>query len=350
MRRTCILTLACGGAVVAPSSALGHSNEPRTAVIFDDVNTCALTVDRAADPTVMMTYSIAMEDLPNPDHDLPDAKTHQFIAVCRSWSTREPPPRYLAVDDLQRSIDIGYEEPSALDDPEMTFETSIVWENCWRRITADDARLPLTPDAALDGVVWDTTDVEATAWFPVGHTFDPPWNVWKRAPYAIRVEDDLAAPVDAPVVVVPDLPKVVEHSETIVLSPCIAARGPVGVELRYATTADPSGWKVLANEMVEADDPAPSFEFSAPEETWGKSLLISVAIVDGEQRDAVGYPRNEIIVLAAPPETPENPFPEPPEEGDGGGCTVTPNAPAPLSFLWILSPLACLRRRRNEMK
>ena len=191
------MTLACGGVVVAPSSAMGHSNEPRTAVIFDDVNTCALTVDRAADPTVMMTYSIAMEDLPNPDHDLPDAKTHQFIAVCRSWSTREPPPRYLAVDDLQRSIDIGYEEPSALDDPEMTFETSIVWENCWRRITADDARLPLTPDAALDGVVWDTTDVEAPAWFPVGPSFDPPGDRRERAPYAIRVEDDLAAPVDA---------------------------------------------------------------------------------------------------------------------------------------------------------
>ena len=116
MRRIAILSVACGSFLAAPSIAQGHSNEPRTAVIFDDVGACALTVARSEDPTLAMTYSIAMEDLPNPDHDLPDAKTHQFIAVCRSWSTREPPPRYLAVDDLQRSINIGYEEPAALEE------------------------------------------------------------------------------------------------------------------------------------------------------------------------------------------------------------------------------------------
>lgn len=350
MKHISIFAVACGACIAAPSIALGHSNEPRTAVIFDEVGTCALTVDRSTDPTVMMTYSIAMEDLPNPEHDLPDAKTHQFIAVCRSWSTREPPPRYLSVNDLQRSIDIGYEEVSRLEDPESTFETSIVWENCWLRITEDDARLPLTPDAALDGVIWDTTGVETTAWFPVGHTFDPPWNVWKRAPYAIRVEDDLAAPIDDPVVVVPDLPKVATHDETIVLSPCVAARGPVTLELRYATTTAPSGWKVLATKTTETDDPSVSFEFSAPEESWGQSLLISVAIVDADQREAVGYPRNEMIVLAAPPESPENPFPEPTDKGDSGGCNVISNLPSPLAFLWILSPLACLRPRRNEMR
>ena len=348
MRRIAILSVACGSFLAAPSIAQGHSNEPRTAVIFDDVGACALTVDRSEDPTLAMTYSIAMEDLPNPDHDLPDAKTHQFIAVCRSWSTREPPPRYLAVDDLQRSINIGYEEPAALEDPESTFETSIVWEGCWRRITADDARLPLTPEAALDGVVWDTTEVEPTAWFPVGHTFDPPWNVWKRAPYAVRVEDDLVTPTEPPVVVVPDLPKVVEHDESIVLSPCVAARGPVSVALRYATTAEPSGWKVLDTTSVDADDPSVTFEFSAPEESWGQALLISVAIVDGDEREAVGYPRNEMIVLAGPPDTPENPFPEPVAKGEASGCNLTSRAPSPLALVWILSPLACLRRRRNK--
>ncbi|MGB1699737.1 MAG: hypothetical protein ACPHRO_07280 [Nannocystaceae bacterium] len=105
MRCSFLLTVAGSALLLAPSLAWSHSNEPRTAVTFDDIGACQVTVDRSLDPTVTLGYAILKEDLPNPDHDLPDAKTHQFIAVCRAWSTREPPPRYLSVDDLQRSIE-----------------------------------------------------------------------------------------------------------------------------------------------------------------------------------------------------------------------------------------------------
>lgn len=338
--------LAAMPAVGLSGAAFAHSNEPRTAVKFDEVGSCHVTVDRAVEPSLNIGYTIPMEDLPNPEHDLPDAKTHQFIAVCRDWSTRTPPPDYLAVDDLQRSIDIGYEEPERINDPEATFETSVEWAGCWRRITTEADRLPLTPEAATGGVDWDTTGFDAGVWYPVGHTFDPPWNVWRRAPFAVRIEDDVNDAIDAPAVIIDTPPKVIEHDETVIISGCAAAVGPVSVSLRYASESDPSGWRTLDQYQSEDADPAISFELSAPEETWGKSLLVAMDLVDGEGRAVEAFSPTEIIVLAPTPETPENPFPEPPEDPPSTGCQVVSPRDATPALWSVLVMLPLLRPRR----
>lgn len=343
MRGLLLASMAC----LWPATSDGHGNEPRTAVKFDDVGSCYLTVDRATATVLHLDYSIPMEDLPNPEHDLPDAKTHQFIAVCRDWSTRNPPPDYLTVDDLQRSIDIGYEEPERIEDLEATFETSPTWAGCWRRITDESDRLPLTPEAAQPGVDWDTTEFEAGVWYPVGHTFDPPWNVWRKAPYAVRIEDDLADPVEAPALVVAAPPKVIEHDETVVISACAGARGPSQVTFKVRSAKSEGDWTVIGTLDSPEDDPLIAFDLVAPEDAWGQALMLAMDLVDGDGRAIEGFAPSETIVLSAPAPTPENPFPEPPaDDEDGGGCRVA-TAPDDLPLLTLL-PLLLLRRARRR--
>jgi hypothetical protein len=62
-------------------------------------------------------------------------------------------------------------------------------EGLWLRITADDARRPITRVAARMPVVWDLSDVAPGVYSVLGYVFSPPFNAWVRRAGVVKVKD-----------------------------------------------------------------------------------------------------------------------------------------------------------------
>lgn len=268
----------------APGQSRGGNTEhPRTPVLWPEAP-CIQTVDRSVDANFAFAYEIPKEDTALSVDEFADSRRHQFVGFCRQHPAGQPPPIYVSVADLQRSVDEGFEDPALLDEPEATLETSAAWAGCWTRITADDARRPITFEAAAEPVVWDTTEVPAGTWMIAGYTWEPPFNIWRRTPWVVRIVDDPNAPAQA-AVTLGETPEVLWSDESLEVPACVDAAPGSTLTFQWRTKDD-SEWTDA--QTTQLDGPAElSLPFTAPVETWGLTLLIRAVV---EQPDAIpGY-------------------------------------------------------------
>jgi len=216
------LTTACVVGLASSPARAGNTVHPRTPVQWPE-GACMRTIDRSVDPIFHVDYEIPFEDTNLTSDELPDSRRHQFLALCRQYDRQTGLPTYVSEDDLARTIAADLADPAIDDEPDATLERTEAWDGCWQRINADDARLPITFATANSGIDWDTTSVEPGVYQLVGHTFEPPVNLWRLAPYVVRVTDGQDDDI-GPAAVLPDVPQVVDHDAKVTLDPCVSRR------------------------------------------------------------------------------------------------------------------------------
>lgn len=296
-------------AVPAERARASNNVHPRTPVVWTEAP-CIQTVDRSVEALLDFDYTIPFEDTNTTFDEFEDSRTHQFIALCRQYPAGEPPPPYVSVDDLERSIDAGLELGWTLADAEATLETSEVWAGCWARITPDDQRRPITWEAAAEPVVWDTSELSPGTWVAAGYTWEPPLNLWRRAPWVVRVLDSADDPAQA-AASLGDTPDGVEFDEAIAPEVCVEAEPGATVTLQWRVH-DAELWSDASSAAVEVDTPVELPPFVAPEPAWGETIVLraQVAQPGGDPtRDYVADALASVVVFIPPDD----------ETGDSGG-------------------------------
>lgn len=310
-----LATLVCLGST---SAWAGNTEHPRTPVLWPD-SPCIHTVDRSADPLFEFGYAIPAEDTALSVDEFEDSRTHQFIGFCRQWPAGQPPPRYITIADLERSIDAGFEQVVQLDDPESTLETSVVWADCWTRITADDARRPITFAAAAEPVVWDTSGIPAGTWSIAGYTWEPQYNLWSRAPWVVRVIDGEppAEPVQAAASMA-DTSDAVYFDDSLDIELCVDALAGSTVTLEWVSSkAEPWVWSALASaELPASGAQSLTLPFAPPEPSWGATVLLRAGV---EQPAGASYAAHALApVIVYKPSDGDTGDDETGETGDPG--------------------------------
>jgi len=308
-----VAALALGFVAVALSASAGNTLHPRTPVLWPDAP-CIQTVDRSVDPLLVFEYAIPAPDTFLSFDEFEDSRTHQFIGFCRQWPAGRPPPRYVSVDDLERALEAGFETTLELDDPEATLETSLVWAGCWTRITADDARRPITDEAAAEPVIWDTSGEPAGTWMIAGYTWEPPLNLWSRSPWVVRVLDDDQQPTQAAVTLA-DTDDALYADQSLDIELCVDAGLGSTVALEWvASKAEPFEWAPLATAAVTgAGTQALSLTFVPPEPSRGKAVLLRASVEQPLGPAYVAHALASVIVFQGPAPEPSD------DDGDGDG-------------------------------
>ena len=333
-----MVTLACPSLARAANEA-----HVRTPVLWP--SECGVIVDRSVDPIVHLDYSIPVEDTQLTPEELPDSRTHQFIALCRERPLTDLLPSWLTRDDVERSAAAGLIESAALSSAAILDE-SPNWSDCVVRITADDDRRPITFTQAALGVDWDTSEVPVGVWSVVGHTFEPPLNLWRDRPGFVKIVDDRSdAEQDLPAIALLGDEQVLEPGETVELDGCVDVLEPATLALEWAEFAPELVWHPLQEVAVDGDGPLP-LALTMPSETADRELLIRATLTDALGRERVTHLQARVSVLPCPPGGCPEPPPSEPEPGEASrpGCAcATPISPRALGLL--LLPLL-LRRRR----
>jgi len=361
---------------LASPALAGNTMHKRTPVLWPEAP-CIQEVTLEPGAEFVFDYDIPFEDTMLSVDELDDSRRHQFVAFCRQWPGDQRPPNYISVADLERSIDAGLEQPDRLDDPEATLETSAAWAGCWTRITADADRRPITEAAAAAPVVWSLDGVAPGTWVVAGYTWEPNINLWRRAPWVVRVvEEPAQAPVE-PAATLDALPEGIYPGDTLPISGCVEAVLGSSARLEWSFAEDPPAWTSVAE--LELDDaPALAFEFSPPEGTLGQTLFIRALVespVSGPSYAAHAPGQMYIYTggdgdgdgpetgdgdgdgsetgdgeTGEPPSGTESGTGSPgaePQTGSSGGCRLSPGSPRPLgpagAILWLL----LLARRRS---
>lgn len=297
---------------LTPCPALaGNTVHPRTPVLWPDAP-CIATVDRSDTPSFAFDYEIPTEDTQLSSDELDDSRRHQFLGFCRQWPAGRPPPRYISIADLERAVMAGLEVGELQDDPEATLETSVVWADCWTRITADDARRPITDAAAAEPVVWDLAGIDSGTWLIAGYTWEPPYNLWSRAPWVLRVVDE-PMPIDAQAAVsLADTADTVYYDESLELPVCVDAAPGSTLTLEWAPSK-PDVLEWFALDEVPLDGPGELvLPFAPPIESFGLTIVVRAAVAQPAGASYEGHALSPVIVFA------------PPSEGDGDGDTGDP--------------------------
>lgn len=292
---------------LAGHARAGNTVHPRTPVLWPDAP-CIQAVDRSQTALFEFGYAIPAEDTNLTIDELDDSRTHQFVAFCRQWPAGSPPPNYISVADLQRAINSDVElDASKLDDPEATLETSAAWAGCWTRVTADDQRRPITFAAASEPVVWDASAVDPGTWMIAGYTWEPPYNLWRRAPWVVQVHDGVEDPaLRQPAAAIGPTPNLLTEDEPLALDVCLAADPDASVAIAWASQAEAPIWHE-GEPIASEGESAITLPFSSPPEAWGQTLLLR-ARVEGAGGEYSSYPLATIVVIK----------PGGPETGDEG--------------------------------
>jgi hypothetical protein len=361
---TALLVASIAGPALA--SNLVH---PRTPVVWPDAP-CIASVDRSSTPAFAFDYEIPAEDTQLSSDELPDSRRHQFLGFCRQWPAGRPPPRYVSVADLERAIMAELEDSEMLDDPEATLESSAVWAGCWTRITPDDDRRPITDIAAAEPVTWDLTGIDAGTWMIAGYTWEPPYNLWSRAPWVLRVVDE-PVPVDPQAAVsLADTNDTVYFDEVLELPICVDAAPGSTLTLEWAPSKpDVLEWSVL--DELPLDGPGELLvPFAPPAPSFGLTIVVRASVEQPAGAAYEGHALSPVIVFAPPSEGDGDG--EAGESGDtgdgdstesesdaetgpgaaptnGGRCSVGPERGNLPKFAVVLGLcwLACVRRRRG---
>jgi len=204
--------MACGVSswcVSLPALAHPSAAEPP---VFED-SACVLVADKRAQEYLDIRYNVLMDDTAIEAGDIPvaDAKTHQFFALAGTVYQvgtddvlapfADPMgqgvglPLWITHSDVQRaaaasSMDSGVTEDQTDLPPERVLETRPELAGQWLRITADDARRPITATQSLIPVRWDLREVPAGVYTVAGYVFSPPYNAWAPRSGVVKVVDE----------------------------------------------------------------------------------------------------------------------------------------------------------------
>lgn len=325
------------------SALAANEAHVRTPVLWP--SECGRVVDRSVDPITRFDYTIPNEDTPTSADELPDSRTHQFIALCRQHAQTELLPAWITADDVERSVALGLLEADVVTYREILDQTTI-WAGCFTRITADDDRRPISFEQAAAGVAWDTSAVEPGVWSIAGYTFEPTLNLWRDRPGFVKIVDDPTDPEqDAPAVAVLVSEQAVEPGAAIVVEACVDVLGPGQLTIEWATFAPSLIWQPLASVSLEDDGPV-ALDLLAPVAAADSQILIRARIVDALGREYVGHAPARVSVLPCPDPGAAcvEPAPDPDAAGSQGGCSLTPSGtPRPWLLLGLFVLLAAVR-------
>jgi hypothetical protein len=284
-------------------------------------------VDRSVDPITRFAYTIPNEDAATGADELPDSRTHQFIAVCRQHPLTELLPAWITRDDVDRSVALGLLEADAVTYREILDETTL-WSGCFTRITDDDDRRPISFEQAAAGVEWDTSAVDRGVWSIAGYTFEPTLNLWRDRPGFVKILDDPSDPEqDLPALGLLAHEQVVEPGAAIVLEACVDAYGPAELTIEWAPFAPSLVWQPLGRVSVDRDG-ALDLDVVAPTEAADSQILIRARVVDALGREYVAHAPARVSVLPCVDGCVD---PDTPAPADAG-CSV---CPAPPTGLWL---------------
>lgn len=331
--------LLAGWASLAPSRAwAGNQMHPRTPVVWSNDVACARNVDPAQTPILTLRYTIPYEDTEVTEDETDDSRTHQFLALCREPEPGEKMPDFVSQADAEAAIAIGVAREVELD-AEDVLETSPRWSGCWHRITSDDARRPITFDAASEPVHWDIIEVPAGVYGIYGFTHEPPFSLWRARPGFVRIGD--AGPGAA----VETEGIVGRPGDPLSIAGCMTA----GAEARLQW-GSPGEWHDdAAQAMVEGEGDAFRFHTALPEGVGEVHARVLVSDPEGEY---VAHMRAPSVLLEPAEEAEEGEGDDVATDDDAaaGGCAVGPRRP----IVWALSPLllpwACRRRDRRALR
>lgn len=325
---------------------------PRTPVQWP-AGACIEVVERSGDPVLHLDYAVAADDTMVTIDELPDSRTHQFLAFDRHHPPGEPLPRYLSESDLQRAIDAGLED-AEVQGTGVVIDTDPLWGPAMTRITGDDMRVPITVEQAAMGVDWDTSGVAEGAYFVAGYTWEPKLNLWSPRDAVVLVVDELG-PTSPPAAAMPGLFELVDTLVTVgepfeVRACARAMAGSQAVFEWRPTESAGAQWTSFATRSLDATDIIElSASFDAPPETRGTSVDLRVRVEDTQGREVIAYARRELMVIndgaGETGDTGDTGETGGEAEGGGGGCRMgavndQPGLPLLAGWLWLL------RRRR----
>jgi hypothetical protein len=324
------LGLGLGALVGGNVAVAGNEAHVRTPVLWPAE--CATIVDRSVDPVAHFDYAIPVEDTLLTADELPDSRTHQFVALCRDRPLTELLPAWITRDDAERSHAAGL-----IDDPVVSsaaiLDESAAWSGCFARVTADDERRPITFEQAALGVDWDTSAVPIGVWSLAGYTFEPAYNLWRQRPGFVKVVDDRHDPEqDLPAIALLGGDQPVDPGAAIQVEACVDLLGPGTIAFEWAEFRPQLEWHPLTSVTVEVDGPV-ALDLLAPSAAAEQTLLIRARLTDARERERLAYLPGQIAVgpcpaqgCAAHPDPDPDPGPEPEPEPPGSSCAVVGDA------------------------
>ncbi|MEM6991394.1 MAG: hypothetical protein AAF721_12875 [Myxococcota bacterium] len=293
--------------VVGSRAWAGNAGHAPTQVQWGE-GPCLTVVDRSVDPVVHIRYDIPFEDVEVTTDEVDDSRTHQFFAVCEStgWHVFLPP--WVSEGDVEAAAGRGLVDPDALG-PDDVLETSTRWADCWWRITADDARRPITFDAADAGVDWDTTALSAGVYIVEGYTHEPPKSQWVTRPGVYKVVDSAAQAV-GPAVAITTGESIAYVDTPLAIDGCVDAAEGATVRASWGSIADPVPWATFAEVVAEGE--SFSIPFTPSPGSAGTMVAIRVEVVEPDGASSTALMLHPITVLD-----------EAPPCDDEGGCDTT---------------------------
>lgn len=308
---------------------------------------CGRVVDRSVDPIAHFDYAIPSQDTNTTPDELPDSRTHQFVALCRQHPVSELIPPWITRDDVERSVMAGLLEPDSVTYREILDESTI-WTDCFVRITADDERRPITFAQAELGVDWDTSTIAVGVWSLAGYTFEPPLNLWRDRPGFVKILDDRDDPEqDLPAIALLGDEQAVDPGDALHFEACVDVLEPARVELEWASFEPSLVWQPLATITIDADGPL-SIDPPAPIAAANSELLVRARLIDALGREFIAHAPVRVSVAACPEQGCSEPAPDPMDPSEQTrGCSMSPRSPSPAATWALLGLLALLLSRRS---
>src|SRR5688572_15917688 len=274
-RALCVLSVALAPTLAHATDGL----EPRAWVVWSDVE-CREIVDRDAEPTWHLEYGIPYEDTEITPDEVADSRRMQFFAFCRDNTPNEYLPIWITWADVMAAAEMDLVDPTTIEN-DRVLETSDLWDGCWFRLNADDARIPITYDDAAAGVDWDTLGVPAGGYTIQGYTWHPAFSLWTERPGFVKVIDGDSDAVGPAVAITMD-DFTLYRDETAVLEGCVDAMEGSTLTAYWAVSAADPEWTPIMDETIEGT----SFEiaFAVPDDLVGTSALFRIDVTDPMDR------------------------------------------------------------------
>ena len=336
----------CLAVLLAPLTAsAANGNKPRIPVVWSAAE-CGMVIDRSTKPVAHFEYAVPMEDVPEmrTADEVDDSRTHQFFAFRKldfaSANSSEKLPRWITQADIDRAAMV---DPMVVGMVMAGIPTEEILANDtrfgaadWVRITADDARVPISNAQAAMGVDWDISAVEPGAWTVWGYTWDPILNLWSERPGFVKIiasasEADAAGPAIA--LLSEDAQLV--GGEAHALPGCVDAPDGSTITIEWGAvvgSVEPE-WKAIVE-----DEPISTgmldLEITLPNEAAGDGMSLvklRATVTDPSGKTYVAYSPGSYSVTPGA------------DDGGGGGCNV---AAAPSGWFFLVVIAATRRRRR----
>lgn len=283
-----LLVLTC--ALALPGAAQAHGNiHMRTPVLWDSP-ACMTVVDRSVDPVLSLHYTIPYEDTAVTPEEVADSRRHQFFALCRDFIGQGigTPPVWITNADVAAAAALALVDPNTLG-PEDILTSSTAWKGCWTRITGDDERRPITVEAAMEPVLWDTSGLPVGPRIVMGYTWEPVYNLWSKRGGVVQIVDDLDPAASPPALAISTPEFIVLAGDAVMIEGCVRVMAGATLSASWANTQDPAlTWFPFAQDVPVTDETF-ALPFVAPPTAMGQALFLRVEVVDPLGRRFTGY-------------------------------------------------------------